>query len=121
MQGCIAYVVLAVAAALFIAKPVTATTTDTNGTEVLGTCGPVWSMLAGSSPDYGDAAATDGTDIGVAPDTEAVQATCQRNAVRRTAIGVIALGAVVAGVRLRHRRAAASDSQPPEPSTASIP
>lgn len=118
MRGCIVYGVLAVLAALFIAKPVTATTTDTNGTEVVGTCGPVWSMLAGSRPNYEDAVAMDGTDIGVFPDVEVVQATCQRNAVRRTAVGVVVLGAAVAVVRLRQRRAAASAEQPPRSPTA---
>lgn len=109
MSGCMAYVVLAVVAVLFIAKPVTATTTDTNGTEVSGTCGPVWSMLAGSEPNYEDAAATNATDIGVRPDAEAVRATCRRNAVRRTAIGVVVLGAAFGAVILGRRRSAVTD------------
>lgn len=112
MGGCIVYVVVAVAAFLLVAEPVTATTIDTNGTEVSGTCGPVWSMLAGSRPNYEDAASTNATDIGVTPDAQAVRATCQRNAVRRVGIGIVVLGAAFAAIRLRQRRSVVTDGQP---------
>ena len=112
MRGCAISVVLVLAATVFIAKPVTATTTDTNGTEVFGTCGPLWSMLAGDRPDYEDVAATNGSDIGVSPDAEAVQATCQQNAVRRTWIGVV-LAVAVLVIFLRRRRVATPDKRTP--------
>ncbi len=114
MRGCLLTVLVGVALVAFIAKPVTATTVDRNGTEVSGRCGPLWSMLAGGQPTYDDVAATDNTDIGVREDSEAVGRACRKNAYRRVGIGAGALvvGAVFARLR-SGRRAKSSPPQPP--------
>lgn len=114
MRGWLLTLLVAVALFALVAKPVTATTVDRNGTEIKGTCGPLWSMLAGDEPAYDDAAATDGTDIGVFKDPDVVRRACRANANSRVGLGVGVVGAVVVFERvLSRRRASASQTESP--------